>query len=98
MKSWSNRIIAFLRRVFVVIQATIRRFSDEEGMHLAAGVAFYALLSIFPMALALVSIFSFFFEPEEVTSWLVGLFGKDTPVSPDFLRGSVAGAIAARGP
>jgi membrane protein len=67
-------------------------------MHLAAGVAFYALLSIFPMALVLVSIFSFFFKPEEVTSWLVDLFGKETPVSPDFLGETVEGVIAACGP
>ena len=98
MEPWRNWIFAFLRRIFVVIQATIRRFSDQEGMHLAAGIAFYAFLSLFPVALLLVSVFGFFFDPEEVTGWLIELFGEQTPVSEDFLRKTVEGAAAVRGP
>jgi len=98
MEPWRNRIFAFLRRIFVVIRSTIRRFSDEEGMHLAAGLAFYAFLSLFPLALLIISVFGFFFDPEEVTSWLIDLFGEQTPVSEDFLRDTVEAAAAARGP
>lgn len=98
MESLFKRFRSFLSRVFVVARLTIRRFSDEEGMHLAAGIAYYAFLSIFPVALFCVSVFSFFFEPEEVTSWLVDLFGEQTPISPDFLKQTVEGAMAARGP
>lgn len=67
-------------------------------MHLAAGIAFYAFLSLFPVALLLISVFGFFFDPEEVTGWLIELFGEQTPVSEDFLRRTVEGATAARGP
>ena len=98
MEPWRNRIVAFLKRIFVVIRATIRRFSDEEGMHLAAGLAFYAFLSLFPLALLIISVFGFFFDPEEVTSWLIDLFGEQTPVSEDFLRDTVEAAAAVRGP
>lgn len=98
MEPWRNRTVAFLKRIFVVIQATIRRFSDEEGMHLAAGVAFYAFLSLFPLALLIISVFGFFFDPEEVASWLIELFGEQTPVSEEFLRDTVEAAVAARGP
>ena len=67
-------------------------------MHLAAGLAFYAFLSLFPLALLIISVFGFFFDPEEVTSWLIDLFGEQTPVSEDFLRDTVEAAAAVRGP
>ena len=96
--SGPGRIVASVRTVISIARSTIRRFSDEEGMHLAAGVAFYALLSVVPMALLFVSIFSYFAEPEEITSWIVERFGEETPVSPDFLLETVEGARAIRGP
>ena len=98
MKSWYDRTVAFLKHVFVITQATIRKFSDEEGMHLAAGVAYYMLLSIFPIALLFISVFSYFAEPEEITTWLIDIMGDETPISPDFLFETVEGAAALRGP
>ncbi len=98
MKSWSDRMAAFFRQAFVVVRLTTRRFSDHEGMHLAAGVAFYVLLSIFPAAVVLVSLFSFFYEPQEITSWLVDRFGEETSVQADFLERTVESAAAVRGP
>lgn len=96
IKSWSHRMIAFLKQVFVITHATIRKFSDEEGMHLAAGIAYYALLSILPAVLLFVSIFSFFAQPEEITTWLIDILGDETPISPDFLLETVEGATALR--
>lgn len=98
MESWSDRMVAFLRQAFVVVRFTTRRFSDQEGMHLAAGVAFYVLLSIFPAAVVIVSLFSFFYEPHEITSWLVDRFGEETSVQADFLERTVESAAAVRGP
>lgn len=98
MKSWSNRLVAFLKYLLVIVQATIRKFSDEEGMHLAAGIAYYFLLSILPAALLFVSVFSYFAEPEEITTWLVDILGTKTPISPDFLLETVEGTTALRGP
>lgn len=98
MKSWRERIIVFQRKSFAIIRATARIFSDEEGMHLAAGVAFYALLSILPAALLFASLSSFFLEPEEITNWLIKRIGEETPVSPDFIGRTVQGASDLRGP
>ncbi len=87
-----------IEHVFVIIQAAQRRFSDEEGMHLAAGIAYYTLLSIFPAALLFVSLSSFFFESEAILNWMIERFSAETPVSVDFLRHTVTGAVAIRGP
>jgi len=92
----SNR--AYLKRLVAILRATVRRFSDEEGMHLAAGIAYYALLSLFPLALLFVSIFSFVFTPEQVASYLVRFLGNESPVSPSFLLEAAKGAQAVRGP
>jgi len=87
-----------LNRLLAILRATVRRFSDEEGMHLAAGIAYYALLSLFPLALMFVSIFSFVFTPEQVASYLVRFLGNESPVSPSFLFEAAKGVEAVRGP
>ena len=98
MKSFSPRMVALLRYVFIVTQATIRKYSDEEGMHLAAGIAYYFFLSILPAALLFFSISSYFANSEEITNWLVDILGSKTPISPDFLLPAVEGTTALRGP
>jgi len=98
VKSLSHYTVIHLKRLFFIINATIRKFSDEEGMHLAAGVAYYVLLSIFPMALLFISILSFFQEPHEITDWLIRRFGEMTPELHDFLEQTVERAVAARLP
>lgn len=98
MKSGSDRTVAFLKFVFFTAQATIRKFSDEEGMHLAAGIAYYALLSFVPGALLFVIILSYFVGLEEITTWLADILGKETPISRDFLLEIMEGTTALRGP
>lgn len=98
IKSYYPRLLALVRYLLVITLATIRKFSDEEGMHLAAGIAYYFLLSILPAALLFVSIFSYFAKPEEITVWIVGILGEKTPISPDFLLETVEGTAALRGP
>ncbi|NQT48490.1 MAG: YihY/virulence factor BrkB family protein [Chloroflexi bacterium] len=93
-----QRNLAALKQLGAISQATLRRFSDEEGMHLAAGIAFYALMSLFPVALLFVSIFSFVFSPEQVAEYLVKFLGNESPVSPTFLLEAAKGAEAVRGP
>jgi len=90
--------VAILKQFVAISRGTLRRFSDEEGMHLAAGIAFYALMSLFPVALIFVSIFSFIYTPEQVTDFLVRFFGEQAPVAPRFLKEAVEGAQAVRGP
>lgn len=87
-----------LSSCFAIARATVRRFSDEEGMHLAAGIAYYALLSLFPLALLFMTVFSYFIEADQVADWLIEKFGEETPVSLDFLRETLRSAGSWRGP
>ncbi len=98
LESWRDRAVVFLAKTFVLMQATARRFSNQEGMHLAAGVAFYSLLSLLPATILFVSILSYVTEPEEIVNWFVQHFGEETPVTLDFLDRAVDSAAALRGP
>ena len=63
-------IVDRVRRIFVVELAvrTAKELSEDDVTHMAAGVAYYALFSIFPLLLGLIAVMGFFLEPEEVES------------------------------
>lgn len=98
LESWRDWAVVFLAKTFLLMRATTRRFSNQEGMHLAAGIAFYALLSLLPATILFVSILSYVTEPEEIVNWFVQRFGEETPVTLDFLDRAVESAAALRGP
>ena len=54
-------IVDRVRQNFVVELSTrtLRELSEDDVTHMAAGVAYYALFSIFPLLLGLISIMSF---------------------------------------
>lgn len=97
VNSWGTRTIVFLKYVVDITRATIRRFSDEEGMHLAAGIAYYALLSIFPLIILFISLFSYFMNAEEIIKWVILRFGSETSLTLGFLDDAIIGSAANRG-
>ena len=79
---------------------TFQEFSDDDGMHMAAGVAYYALFSLFPLLLGLVAVTGFFIESEsvqvkeEITDWA----RKNLPGSGELIPNNIDAAIDQRGP
>lgn len=55
-----------------VIKRTIREFSKDRCTHLAAALTYYALLSLFPALLALVSTLGLFGQSEETVDAMLG--------------------------
>ena len=51
-----------LTEVFVInlVVRTLKEMSDDDATHMAAGVAYYALFSLFPLLLGLIALVSFF--------------------------------------
>ena len=51
-----------LTRIFVIdlLFRTVKEMGDDDATHMAAGVAYYALFSLFPLLLGLIAIFSYF--------------------------------------
>jgi membrane protein len=97
-RSWPDRIRDSLKEAWAVGKDSVRQFGDNDGMHMSAGVAFYALLSMFPLVMLLVSVSGFFFEPEEASDWLVERLGDRLPVTEEFLAPALDGVVLIRGP
>jgi membrane protein len=84
------------------LTATVKRtgieFIEDEMTDKAAGLTYYALLSLFPALIALVSIVGLFADPQATTQKLteiVGNLGPDTAV--DTFKGPVESITSNRG-
>jgi len=69
---------------FAVLKRVKAEVKDDNVSLLAAGVAFYAMLAIFPAIIALVTIYGMVAEPDQVESQ-VGEFAKSLPSGADQL-------------
>ena len=56
---------------------TWQRARDVDAFLAAAGVAFFALLSVIPAMAALVALYGLFADPNDVAKELTDLFGAD---------------------
>ena len=85
------------RKALTLLNVALRDFSRNNCPYVAAGIAYWTIFSLFPLALASISILGFMYStPEEqgqIVEGIVGLF----PVSVDYLSGLVAEVAKARG-
>ena len=82
-----------------LIWRTIREMSEDDATHMAAGVAYYAVFSLFPLLVGLVAIFNLLpaseKREEQLTSFVAGyLPGSEALLDTDFRLGGALGAIA----
>src|SRR5271166_2184575 len=66
------------RRLFLPLQVLVnvwKSISEDNISLLAAGVAFYMLLAIFPALVFIVAMFGLLTDPDQVRQWLVSLKG-----------------------
>ncbi len=62
-----------------------RRFFSEDTPFVAASVAFYALLSVFPLSLICLSIFGLFVRRYQMSEGLALVLARYLPMNPDFI-------------
>lgn len=68
-----------VRHPFRTIYRAIREFSSDDGPFIAAGIAFYAFFSIFPLVLISVAVLSYIYTPEEAIDGAISLAGMFVP-------------------
>jgi len=85
-----------LRRLGRMLVRTGKDFGDDDGPQWAAAVAYYALLSLFPLLLAIASIAAYFVDPQWVTGEATRLLGDFLPTGEQEIEEIVQGAIEAR--
>jgi membrane protein len=73
------------RRAISVGVETWSRARDVDALLAAAGVAFFALLSVIPAMAALVAVYGLFADPGDVAGELTDLFGPDVGPGRQFL-------------
>jgi membrane protein len=88
-----------LRALFDLIVRTSRNFARDDGSHMAAGVAYYAVFSLFPLALVTITVASFVLDEATVHQRLHEFMDDQLPGSTasDFVRTNIERLSAARG-
>jgi membrane protein len=94
-----QKIKAYLLKGSVV--QLIARTAEESGNHdagqRAAGVAYYAIISIFPLLLGLIAVFGFFLPSLNLQDQLLKFVGNNIPGATNILKDNIANVIKLRG-
>jgi len=72
-----------------LIYCTAEAAGNHDATHMAAGVAYYAILSIFPLLLGLIAVFGFFLSSVDLQSQLLNFVGNNLPGATDILRENI---------
>jgi membrane protein len=95
LKSWNNRLERF--RAFRLLKRTFLEFGADEAADRAGAVAYYAILSIFPLLLGLVSLLGFFLPTEMVRDTISVALNRALPGSANLVEQNLDNIIQLRG-
>jgi membrane protein len=87
---FQNGLVKFLMRVF-------SEFGDDGGGTLAAGVAYYVFLSLFPLILGLIGLLGFFLNSAQIQDQLFNFVNSNVPGAKDVLQNNIQAVISLRG-
>ncbi|MBI2305045.1 MAG: YihY/virulence factor BrkB family protein [Chloroflexi bacterium] len=76
---------------------TLQEFLKDDCMHMAAGIAYYAFFSLFPLLLGLIAVLGFLLEPAEVQDRLLAMASQFLPGSAEIVTQNIRGVVASRG-
>src|SRR5215216_5584970 len=63
------------------LKRTLTEFKEDKLQHWAAALTYYAVLSLFPALLVMVSVVGLFLDPATVTRFLTDVIGSLGPAS-----------------
>ena len=86
----NNRLVELAYR-------TVREMSADDATHMAAGLAYYAVLSLFPLTVGLISLLGLLLEPEALEGEVFAFFETYLPVSRELLTANIAAAGSIHG-
>lgn len=76
---------------------TVKEMSADDATHMAAGLAYYAVLSLFPLTLGLLSLLGLVLDPEILEGEIFVFFQDYLPGSKELLAANVEAASNLRG-
>jgi membrane protein len=80
-----------------LIYLTAEGSGNHDATQRAAGVAYYAILSIFPLLLGLFAVFGFFLPSANLQDELLKFVGNNLPGATDILRQNIESIVKLRG-
>ena len=95
----THAVVARLRRIFVIelLLRTAKESAEDDVTHMAAGVAYYALFSLFPLLLGLIAILSYFLESDDIQARLTTLTAGYLPGSEQLVSDNIDAVVRLRG-
>lgn len=99
LKNKINRLkdrLLSIRQVRVVV-GTIEALGNNDASHLAAGVAYFALLSLFPLLLGFISLAGIFLPSAEVQRAIIDFVEQNLPIASEVVIENIESIIASRG-
>src|SRR4030043_651539 len=82
--------------VVQLISRTAEGAGNHDATQRAAGVAYYAFLSIFPLLLGLIAVFGFFLPSVNLQDELLKFVAKNLPGATDVIRQNITSIIKLR--
>lgn len=98
LKSTGTQIIQDTRGVPGILADAFRNFNSNRSAQAAASLAYYALFSIFPLLLLIVSIGGYVLENETVYQLVISITSQMLPVSEALIQGNLQNIQFIRGP
>jgi membrane protein len=83
-------------RILLLLTETYNKFGEDKGGLLAAAVAYYLLFSIFPFALAMISIAGFFMESASFETGVINAIANLLPAAKGMLEKNLHEVVNAR--
>ena len=77
---------------------TLRDFSNNNGPNMAAGLAYFALFSLFPLSLIFMALIGLFLVDQDDQIKFVNTLQGFIPVSGEYLSETIGGVVENRGP
>ncbi len=102
--SWTGPVRWLGRRLYCDVRwwvsigvTAVKRFDQHDGDMRAAAIAYYSLISLFPLILLLIVVLSYVLETERAQARVIQLLiDANVPTSLDIVRGSVQQILRAR--
>ena len=90
VRRWERRLMA--NPVFSLAYRTVKEMSADDATHMAAGLSYYAVLSLFPLTVGLISLLGLLVEPDSLHNEVVRFLEDYLPVSEELLLSNIQAA------
>ena len=80
-----------------LVYRTVREMSADDATHMAAGVAYYAMLSLFPLSVGLISLLGLMLDSESLEGEVITFFQAYIPGSKELLAANINATGGIRG-